>query len=72
MELPTLVEIVSVQLLQVDVTEEPNIIIEELTEQSEVNEPKEDTLKACEPEKQITLLLKLNPAQGRLAKFYLK
>ena len=37
MEVPTLVEIVSVQSLQVDVREEPKIIIEELTEQSEVN-----------------------------------
>ena len=42
MEVPTLVEIVAVQPLQDDVTEEPKIIIEELTEQSEVNEPKED------------------------------
>ena len=63
MEVPTLVEIVSVQPLPVDVTEEPKIIIEELTEQSEVNEPKEDTLKDvdCEPEKQITQAAEAQP-----------
>ena len=68
MELPTLVEIVSVQPLQVDVTEEPKIIIEELTEQSEVNEPKEDTLKDvdCEPEKQITQAAEAQPCPRQI------
>ena len=68
MEVPTLVEIVSVQPLQVDVTEEPKIIIEELTEQSEVNEPKEDTLKDvdCEPEKQITQAAEAQPCPRQI------
>ena len=68
MEVPTLVEIVSVQPLQVDVTEEPKIIIEELTEQSEVNEPKEDTLKDvdCETEKQITQAAEAQPCPRQI------
>ena len=63
MEVPTLVDFFSVQPLQVDVTEEPKIIIEELTEQSEVNKPKEDTLIDVdyEPEKQITQAAEAQP-----------
>ena len=68
MEVHTFVEIVSVQPLQVDVTEEPKIIIEELTEQSEVNEPKGDTLKDvdCEPENQITQAAEAQPCPTQI------
>ena len=44
------------------------LIIEELTEQSEVNEPKEDTLKDvdCEPEKQITQAAEAQPCPRQI------